>query len=178
MRALLLLLLVVSTTGCEPRDLTFASLPWGLEAAEVRDRMAERGFSFVAVANDRGDQLYAGRFAGHRAVLVTRMGAGRLAKLEIGVQPEPGEERVALFASLEERLEAEYGSTRGTARLEEGAAGWLDAAGGAPARRRVWSRGGARGESYLILEDRPELAIVVAFESPAWHAEFLRRQGR
>lgn len=176
MRALLLLAFLALAGGCRPRDLTFASVPWGSGAEEVSKGMAERGFSFLSVVNERGDHLYAGTYAGRRAVLVARMAEGRLAKVEIGLQPEAGEERLAAFASVEEFLAAEYGGERGTVRIDEaGDAEWREPPPGAP-RRSVWSRTTPEGESYLILEDRPELAIVVSFESPAWHREYLRRR--
>lgn len=180
MKAIFLLLLSLPILGgCEPRALTFAAIPWDTEQAEIREIMAERGFTFLAEANPRGDHLYAGSYAGHRAVVVARMAEGRLAKLEIGLKPPPGEE-LALFRDLQERLGQEYGEESGTVLREDGtpAEGWRSVPANLLRRRSVWTRTTRAGEYYLILENRPELAVVVSFESPAWHWEFLRRQPR
>lgn len=180
LRTILLLLLTLPLLGaCEPRALTFAAIPWETEAVEVRRLMAERGFTFLAEANERGDHLYAGSYAGQRAVVVARMAEGRLAKLEIGLKPPAGEE-LSLFQSLRTRLAEEYGGESGTVLREDGAPGegWQRAASPLLDRRSVWSRTTRAGEYYLILENRPDLAVVVSFESPAWHWEFLRRHPR
>jgi hypothetical protein len=173
MRTVLLLVLVAMLAGCRARELTFASIPWGSEAAEVERRMAERDFKLLGRPAPHGDQLYAGTYVGRPAVVVARMAAGRVVKFEVALQA-PQEDRAVLFRSVESLLTDEYGGLGGAAPQEEETG--PEAALATP-RRSVWSRRGPGGESYLILEDRPELAVVIAFESPAWHREFLRRRG-
>lgn len=177
MRTRLLLLFVPLLVSCQAADLTFAAIPWGSPAEEVRGRMAEQGYDFLAEVNERGDHLYAGSYIGRRAAVVARMAEGRLVKFEVGLKPDEGEER-ALFREVEARLAEQYGSGRGTVLREGGdpAKGWRAAPVGEFVARSVWSREAADGESYLILENRPELAVVISFESPAWHAEYLRRE--
>lgn len=172
MRTVLLLILVASLAGCRARELTFASIPWGTDAAEVERRMVEREFKLLGRPAPHGDHLYAGTFAGRPAVVVARMAEGRVVKFEVALQA-PQEERASLFRAVESQLAEEYGGLGGAAHREDPGSVTL-----APVpRRSVWSREGSGGESYLILEDRPELAVVIAFESPAWHREFLRRRG-
>lgn len=163
----LLTTLSLALLGCGSGELAFAGIPWESEAAEVRGMMAQRGFEFLSTANHHGDELYAGVYAGRRAVAVARLAEGRLVKLEIALQPETG-----LFRAMEDRLGTLYGDRRGIARVE--GAQWSPGP-GIPSRRSAWSRGSGAGESFLILEDRPDLGIVISFESPAWYAEFERR---
>ena len=167
LRHLPLLALPLALLGCAAGELAFAGIPWESEAAEVRGMMAQRGFEFLSAANHHGDELYAGIYAGRRAVAVARLAEGRLVKLEIALQPETG-----LFRAMEDRLGTRYGDRSGIARVED--AQWGPGP-GVRGRRSAWSLGSGAGESFLILEDRPDLGIVISFESPAWHAEFERR---
>lgn len=164
-------------SAAQGQDIKFADLRWGTRDAEVKSTLAAAGFTYIKTDED-GDLVFTGRALDHTARLYAFMTPDRsLVKVQVSVATDNDEVR-STYARMRNSLIEKYGTPTNDFHFfsqpyYEGD-GYEETAisVGKGTFAVFWIR---PGNGNLTLEISKALALNVEYESPAYHAEKVRR---
>ncbi len=173
--------------GVAPKPLAaqgyrFANIPWGSNAATLKQLLADQGLNFVEVDSE-GDYKFKGSLYGYDAVLWGLMSNAGVAKFSITLFT-PDQKARQVYRDMKATLSAKYGSPSQV--VENYDAPYHEGDGHEEQAIRedkahflvLWRQPVAKDTSFLGLQITEKLNLFLAYESPNWGAELDRRRAK